>query len=233
MIQINLLPEVKQLYLRSQQTKHTVIVTAILVSIVTLILLILMFVYVQFIQSMHRDNLQKDIDSSVHQLKRKKNAVKIVTVQGALEQLPEIQNKKVLASSLFEYLKSFTPRDVGYDTVTLDVVNNSLTLQGGANSTEKANILANNLKSAKFSFTKENETQVVNTPINNILFNDLSKAEQSQQGRAVTFNIVFTFDPLLFSQGISNKKLTVNAASEELLLPTATPFISNPSGGAQ
>jgi Tfp pilus assembly protein PilN len=234
MVQINLLPDVKQEYLKSQQTKHTVLVGAVVASLVSIALLLLVFVYVQFIQSMHRSNLQKDIDAGVQELKSQKSAVKIVTVQGALEQLPKLQNNKPLTSSLFAYLQAFTPRDVSYNSVNMDVASKTITLEGGANTSERVNVFANNLKSARFSYSKDGTTQVISTPFTNVVFSALSKAEQSDQGKSVSFSITFNYDPIMFNEGISNKKLTVNASSEELILPTAKPFSDTaPTGGAQ
>jgi len=54
MIQVNLLPDVKQEYLKAQQTKHTVLVGAVLVSIVVSALTILFFAYVQVVQPQYR-----------------------------------------------------------------------------------------------------------------------------------------------------------------------------------
>jgi len=228
MIQINLLPDVKREYLNSQQTKHVVIIGAVASSVFALAIVTMLFVYVRILQPQHRANLQKDIDKSLRELKSDNNAVKVVTVQGALEQLPALQDKKMMSSYLFNYFNSFTPQGVTYNDVKFDSAAGTLVLTGTTSSYERANTLANNLKSAKFTYTDNDAEQTI-TPFSSIVFNGLSRQETSQNNQGVGFELALQIDPMLFSQSIKNPKLTVNSSSEQLLLPDAKPF----EGGAQ
>lgn len=230
MIQVNLLPDVKREYLRAQQMKHIFMVVSILSTITALGLLALLFAYVQIVQPRHRANLQEDIDAGISELKNNKDAVKIVTTQGVLEQIPGLQDKKFVTSSLFNYLIEFTPRDVAYNKVRLDLATNTLTLSGQTTTLERANVLANNLKSANFTYT-EDDANSSKKPFSNIVFNTLGKSNEALDGKNVGFEITLQIDPIMFSQKISNTKITVNASSEELLLPTAEPFSETTSTG--
>ncbi len=226
MIQINLLPDVKREYLHSQQVKHTVVVLSILASVAMFALLALLFIYVQVLQPHHRSNIQKDIDASISTLKKKQDtAVKVVTVQGALEQLSGLQDKKLITSRLFDYLKEFTPNDVVYDQVTADTTTSTLTLQGETSSYQSANVLANNLKSAKFSY-KRDSTEQTSTPFSAIVFSSLNQASQTQSTTKypVSFQLTFQFDPVMFDEAITDTTIKVDANSEQLLIPSAKPF---------
>lgn len=226
MIQINLLPDVKREYLKAQQTKHVVTVASILLTLIAVGLALALLAYVQIVQPRHLKNIQSDIDSGISELKNTENAVKIVTTQGVLEQIPSLQDKKLITSHIFKYLTEFTPRDVSYSEVQLDLNTNILTLSGQTTTLERANVLANNLKSAKFTYTRNDSEETI-TPFSNIVFTSLGKNEQSEDGNNVGFKIGFTFEPVMFAQDITNGKITTNASSEELLLPSAQPF----SGG--
>lgn len=232
MIQVNLLPDIKLSYLKAQQTKHLVIVVAALASLVSVAVLAILFLYVQIVQPRHRANLQRDIDSGLSELKNKENGVKIVTVQGVLEQIPGLQDKKVLTSTLFSYLTSFTPNAVSYNEVKLDIPNSTLSLTGQASTLEQTNELANNLKSANFTYT-QNEAQQKLRPFSRIVFASLGKSEQTTTDKTVSFQLTLTFDPIMFSEGITSPSLTVDAASEKLLLPSAQPFEGKPAGEGQ
>jgi hypothetical protein len=231
MIQVNLLPDVKREYLRAQQTKHMFTVISILTTIIAISLLVLLFAYVQVVQPRHRANLQKDIDSGITDLKKKNDAVKIVTVQGVLEQIPALQNKKLLTSNLFTYLTEFTPKDVSYSEIRLDLATNILSLSGQTTTLERANVLANNLKSASFSY-KQNDTAQTLKPFSNIVFSNLGKSDEAQGNKTVSFQITFQIDSTMFNQAISAQKIKVNASSEELLLPSAQPFNETTNPGA-
>lgn len=229
-MQINLLPDVKRDYLRSQQVKHTVLVTAVLASVAAISLLGVLFAYVQMVQPQHRRNVQADIDSGLNELKQRPNAVEIVTVQGALEQLPKLQDQKQLSSRLFNYLTSFTPRDVGYSQVNLDLKTSSLTLTGSATSYEQANVLANNLKSASFNYTQDERQQSLK-PFSAVVFQSLSRS-QGASDKPVSFQLSFTLNKILFNQKAIPKDLSVNAISSELLLPSDQLFNTNQPDGA-
>lgn len=224
MIQINLLPDVKREYLHAQQMKHLFVVLSILVSIIAATLLVLMFLYVQVLQPHHRKNIQADIDTSVKAFKGKKDAVKIVTVQGALEQLPSLKDQQLVTSRFFVYLKSFTPFDVSYSQVAFDTTAKTFALTGQTVSYQEANVLANNLKSAQFSYKKDGTTQTTH-PFSSIVFGSLSQGKDDQTGKPVSFVLNFQFDPILFDQGITDMTVKVDADSDHLLLPpTQKPF---------
>lgn len=223
MIQINLLPDVKRDYLRAQQTKHMVMVVAVLVTLAAAGLSILLLAYVQVVQPRHLKNVQSDIDTGISELKNTEDAVKIVTTQGVLEQIPKLQDKKLITSELFGYLNSFTPRDVSYSEVSLNLETNTITLSGQTTTLERANVLANNLKSAKFMY-KTSDSEQTKTPFSNIVFTSLGKTSQNNGGKSVAFQIGFTIDPIMFAESTKEGRVTTNATSEELLLPTAQPF---------
>lgn len=232
MIQVNLLPDIKLEYLRAKQTKHMVVVGSVLSTLAALSVLVLLFSYVQIVQPRHRANLQKDIDSGIEEVKSKDNAVKITTVQGVLEQIPKLQDGKPATSSLFTYLTSFTPRDVSYSEVKLDIAAGTLTLSGQTTTLEQANVLANNLKSAKFTYS-QNDSQQTIQPFKDVVFASLGKSDSSQGTKPVAFQLGLAFDPVLFSQGLKDPKISVNASSENLLLPSAQPFSDNASSGGR
>ena len=223
MIQVNLLPDVKQEYLKAQQTKHTVLVGAVLVSIVVSALTILFFAYVQVVQPQYQKRVQGDIDAGIQEVKKKPNAQRIVTVQGVLEQIPALKDKQVVTSRIFDYLKQFTPRVVTYNKVALNLEANTLTIAGSTVSYERANELANNLKSAQFTYVQGGAEQKVQ-PFTGVVFNSLGKSESATDGKPVSFEITFTFNPVMFDPSASKTLIKVNASSEDLLLPESKPF---------
>lgn len=231
MIEVNLLPDIKREYLQAKQTKHLFIVGSVLVTIITLSSLALFFGYVQVVQPRHRANVQKDIDSSITALKAKPDAVKIITTQGVLEQIPALQDKKLVTSRLFQYLTEFTPRNVSYSEIRFDSATKTMSLTGQTNTLERANVLANNLKSAEFTYTQNDAKQKLK-PFTSVVFSSLGKSQQSTTGDSVGFQISFQIDTQLFSQQIKDQKISVNASSEELLLPSSQPF-NEQSAGSQ
>jgi hypothetical protein len=231
MVQINLLPDVKREYLHAQQSKHAFIVGAALVSVISIVLLGFVYAYVEVVQPRHQTNLQTDIDNGIAQSKEVPDGVEMVTVQGALEQLPELQDNKQITSRLFKYVNGFTPKDVSYSEVKLNLTDNTLSLRGQTTNYEQTNVLANNLKSAEMTYT-ENDAQNVIKPFSQVVFTNLGRAEQSQSSQNVSFQIDTIVDTTMFSEGVSKIELKVSADSKELLIPTAKPFGAKKEGGA-
>lgn len=219
MIQINLLPDVKRDYLKAQQTKHTVIVLASLLSIAALALVGLLFSYVRLVQPQHLSNLQNDIDDNVTRQREYPDGVEMVTVQGVLDQIGPIQDKKLITSRLFGYVINFTPKDVVYSSISYDSSTQTISLSGQTVNHEKANELANNIKSAKFTSGSDDQEEEIK-PFSGLVFNSLASGEDADDGRNVSFSITFQIDTILFNQATKNGKLSVNASSRELLTPS-------------
>lgn len=223
MVQINLLPDVKQEFLHSRQQKHTFVIGAILISGIALTILALIFAYVQIVQPRHLTNLQNDIDENVAKTKQVSNAVEMVTVQGALDTLPSLQDKKQISSRLFSYITSVTPVNVSFNEVTLDTTAGTISLKGETTDYEQANVLANNLKSAELSY-QENDAKNTIKPFSQVVFTNLGKAEQSDTAKLVSFQVDMQYDPTLFRESVSKPTITVKADSKDLLIPSAKPF---------
>ncbi len=230
MIQINLLPDVKREYLKSQQTKHMFVMGAVVLSAASLAVTILLFGYVQLFQPQYRKSIQNDIDEGIAQIKQQEKAAEIVTVQGALTSLSSLQDKKLINSRLFGYLTQFTPQDVSYDDAQVDLTTRTMTLRGSAIDLEKTNALANNLKNTAFTFKRDEQDQKV-TPFSSVVFTSLARAQQSQNGRLATFEVTFTFDPVLFDQSIKEPKLVVGTENPEATNPE--PFNETSTGASQ
>lgn len=225
MIQINLMPDVKREYIKAQQMKHTVLVLSILLSIAIVTVAGLLFGYVRLIQPQHRANLQTDIDTGLTRQRDYPDGVEMVTVQGVLEQIGPIQDKKLITSRLFNYVTDFTPRGVVYNSIAYDSAAGTLTLSGRTTTYEKANELANNVKSAEFSYEQSEQESTIN-PFSGLVFTSLAAGDEAEDGMRVSFGMTFQIDATLFNQAIRNGNLTVNASSRDLLTPSRDPLFT-------
>lgn len=218
MIQINLLPDVKSEYLKSQQTKHMFVVGAILVSIVALALAVLLFAYVQIVQPQYQKSVQNDINKGLEELKSKEKGSEIVTVQSALKSLSSLQDNKLVGSRFLSYLSQLTPQGVLYDDVQIDYSANTITFRGTAPDNKATNLMAANLKSAQFDYT-ENGEKVSITPFSNLVFSTIARSQQSQAGNLSSFEMTMSFDPIIFKQGIEDPAIRVSVPAASASTP--------------
>lgn len=229
MIQINLLPDVKREFLKSQQSKHIFIVGAVALSVVCIAITILLFAYVQIFQPQYRKSVQNDIDKGVTEIKNQENGSKIVTVQAALKSLPGLQDSKLVSSRALTYLSQLSPNGVRYDDVQIDFATNTISFRGTAPDNKTTNQLADNLKKAQLAFTQNTEKLTI-APFSAIVFSTIARSQQSTTGNLSSFEVTMTFDPIMFSQQITEQTLSVGTG--EPTPSTKQPEFNVPEQGA-
>lgn len=179
MLQLNLLPDVKLEYIKSQNRKRLVLSLAILSSGVALAIVILLFIYVQFWQEQRMKALDKDIDATVAQLKENQELDKILTVQNQLKSLPALHNDKMISSRTFDYLKQMTPTSATISDVTLDFDANTLNIKGNANALSTVNKFADTLKFTTFKVEGDNPME--DKAFSNVVLKSFSVEEGDKQ----------------------------------------------------
>ena len=93
MIQFNLLPDVKQAYIRAKRRKRVVAVTSTSVIAGCLTVLVLLFAFVNVAQKQHLKDLSSDINAQVKELQDTPNLDSILTVQNQLMVLGSLHDK--------------------------------------------------------------------------------------------------------------------------------------------
>ena len=91
MLELNLLPNVKINYLKTQKLKHSIVSICIILSLVFVILFGGFMYYVYIFQKAEINNQNAKITSYIAQIKSNKDLNKILTVQNQLNSLPGIE----------------------------------------------------------------------------------------------------------------------------------------------
>lgn len=205
MLQFNLLPDVKKEYIKARRQKH-LILTVSAVSAASAILLVgLLFSYVQFSQKGHIGDLTDDIKSELNGIRSIEDLDKILTIQSQLESLPQLHQDKPETSRLFSYLSQLTPSNVKIRSVTMNLTDNVMTLEGGAPDLASINRFADTLKFSKFkAVTKvdpddtDAEQPDVDEAEELVPFTEVA-TELSRSETSSSYTISFVFDPTLFN----------------------------------
>lgn len=198
MIQFNLIPDIKNQYLRTQRTKRLVIITSMSISAVFLFVFILLFSVVQFAQKSHIKNLQKDIDTTLLNLKKDENLEKVLTIQNQLNSLTGLHDSKPVTTRLYNYLVQVTPKDASISSVDIDFKQNTLKISGTAKSIEVVNKFVDTLKFTDYEITtNENPAQkTTKKAFSSVVLDNFSTA--TGKSGEVSYGISFSFDPALF-----------------------------------
>jgi len=194
MIQFNLLPDVKQQYVKARQMQRLVTLVSIAASAASLFILIVMLVTVDVVQRASLNDLNGNIKKYSNQLKSVKDLDKILTVQNQLNTLTDLHDKKVVTSRLFDYISQVTPSSASIRQLSVDFGANTMIIDGSAPTLESVNTFTDDLKATTYA-TDTDKTGATKA------FSSIVLASFSRDNTKASFNITLNFDPAIFDSG--------------------------------
>lgn len=228
-LQFNLLPDVKQQYLKAQRTKRTVISASFAAAAVSLFILLLMVATVYVVNKNKLSDANKNIDKYSQQLKSIPNLDKILTVQNQLNSISSLHQQKHITSRIYQFLPQLTPSTVCMGKLTMDLTANSLVIEGSSDSQKSVNTFIDTLKFTTYKMNgQETSTKAFPSVIESQFGLDSTNSTSLQKcgGKpaVATYQLTVQFDPSLFSNA-NQISLTVPAG-----LVTTRSVLDDPSG---
>ncbi|MEI6481455.1 MAG: hypothetical protein WCO19_04080 [Candidatus Saccharibacteria bacterium] len=153
MIQFNLLPDVKQQYIKAAKMKHTTVIVSLLITTSSLLIFIVMFLSVHVFQPVRIKGINKAISDNTKTLKDTQDLDKILTIQNQLKSLPALHEGKPIASRLSGYLSQVTPTQLSIGELSLDFEGKTMKITGTADSLLSVNKFIDTLKFTTFTAT--------------------------------------------------------------------------------
>lgn len=202
MVTLNLLPDIKREYLRSQRTKRLFMIGSLLVSATFVSLVILLGLYVFVVQRLEIRGAQSGIDEAQRQLNEVQDLDKVLTVQKQLEVLPDLHTNKPAAERLFEYLSAVVPKDISLNSIDLDYTGvSAVEIDGFAKDFPSINTFTDALKNARVSYEGSDEQIAA--------FKDVVVENYGVDNNATTFRITLAYDPRIFDNSLTGVKMNV------------------------
>jgi hypothetical protein len=215
MIQFNLLPDVKLEYIKARRTKRTVISSSILIAGASVALFVLLFSVVNVAQKQHLKHLQSDIDASKKELQAKPDLAKILTIQNQLNSLPALHQQKPVATRAFTYIQQLTPQNVSISSFTVNFTDQTVKIEGSADTLSSINTFADTLKFTNYTLTDTQNTGTNNgtseptLAFSDVVLSSFDVAKTSQdKKKAITYTITLKYKSEIFS-GDKDAKLQV------------------------
>ncbi len=198
-IQLNLLPDVKAQYIKSERTRRTAILISLIVIVASFGLVALMGSVVYGAQKIALASSNKKIDQLSTELKNTKDIEKMLTVQSQLGSLDELHNGKTVNSRLFTYLTQIIPNKVQLSSVDVNLTENTAVITGTSDGLQSNNVLVDTLKFTKYQLEgSQDQTQA---------FSDVVLTSFSRDDKGANFVISLKYDPALFSANSDNIQL--------------------------
>lgn len=212
MIQFNLLPDIKQQYLKAQRQKHLVVFISTIASIVAISVFIILVLVVQVWQKKSISDLNGDIKQYSNQLAETPDLDKILTVQNQLGKIESLHDQKPAAQRLFTYVTQLTPSKASISKLDIDFEQNLLTITGSSDGLATVNTYVDTIKFTDFKTTEGNETKKA---FSNVVLSAFARTNDN-----TTYTITANFDPILFDQKqqvtlIVPKKTTTRSTTQQ------------------
>ncbi len=222
MIQINLIPDVKQALLNAQRARNTVVSVAIIAGIgsVGVVLLLLSIVYGgQLAFDRLADN---DIDARKGELAKVEDASSILTIQNQLAALQAVGDNKLITSRLFDVVSASLAAgttSVAYSSVSLEENENGsrIVLEGqSADGFADVEVLTKVLTSMQVRYgtvgASEETSEIAPLVTDRVVIEEKSLARDDNDVLVMRFKLSFAYASELFASSSANVRIGLERA---------------------
>ena len=235
MIEINLVPDVKQELIHSQRIRSTVITGAILIGLISISIVALLAFYIFAIQTARDVIANNQITSGSDKLlniddpSKKDDLSKTLTIQNQLTKITDLNSNKKIDSRIFDLLKAVippAPNNVKFSDLTIDSTANRITINGQAsNSYAALEVFKKTLAGAKVNYIGSDGKPQSIVLASDISTSNTSYGEDSSGFKVLRFTISFIYAQELFSPLSKNVSVVItnkgNATDSYLGVPTS------------
>lgn len=219
MIEVNLLPDSKQDFLRAQRARTYVARSATIVSIVAIALVVILGIILAG-QAVTSNVVSDSITKKTAQLKGQEDVSKILTIQHQLSLLSSMHANKQVTSRLFPLLEAINPpapNDITMTGVRLDTEQQTISIDGraasglyGAAEAFKKTIVGTSLRFVD----KDNKQATV--PLveqaSDVVSSGVGVSEDSFGKKVLRLTMTFHYPDVLFAESSTN--LSVESPSK-------------------
>lgn len=225
MIEINLIPDVKQELLKAQRARSVVITASIFTSIIAVGVVVLLLGYIYGVQGVRGVYLDGQIDTKSKELSKVEDLSKILTIQNQLSAISTLNDQKVMASRMFDVVSAITPPGdaaisfsqinvspggMGLDSEETEVSTTEggqIQFEGQTASYDTMELFKKRIENTSFQYKEDGEDKLVDLA-SNISTTDISYGEDSNGNKVVRFTLLFDYPAELFSSKTAGQQLS-------------------------
>lgn len=214
MIEINLIPDVKQELLKAQKQRAVVISGAIFASIVAAGIVVVMLVYIYAFQLVRHNNLDGNIKTANNNLTQVEDLSKILTIQKQLSVINTVNGEKNMDSRIFDVISAIVPPAPNQSLLSKINVDNeasTITLDGQTANYANLEIFKKTLDNAIIVYTEDGEKREIKLA-DTITEGNVAYGTDANNQKVVIFSLSFTYAEELFSPKLATVdiKLSIN-----------------------
>lgn len=207
MIEINLVPDVKQELLKAQRVRTSVISLAIVVGIGAVGVVVVLAMWVFAVQAARDVITDNTIKSESQKLSAVEDVSNTLTIQNQLAKLASMHDSKHIDSRIFDILTTINPpapNTISITKLTLDSNDSSVKIEAQAvNGYPALEVFKKTIGATKFEYTHDGEKKSV-ALATSMSDSDRSYGEDASGAKVLRFTLSFTYSEELFSRTSQN-----------------------------
>lgn len=215
MIEINLVPDVKQELIRAQRIRTKVITGSIFIGVLSIAVVTLLIIYIFTVQTVRSSMADGTIKQGSDQLANVKDLSKMLTIQNQLTKIAMLNSNKNIDSRIFDVLSAIippSPNNIQISDLKIDSSTGLITIDGqAANSYAAVEIFKKTIEGATLKYTDINGAPKQITLASSISTSNTSYGEDASGTKVLRFTLSFIYTPELFSPTSKNISIVITA----------------------
>lgn len=212
MIEINLLPDVKQELIQAQRVRNAVVSMSIILSIAAGAVVALLASYTYIAQPLVKESNKRAITSQHSELLKKPDIAKAVTIQNQLTVLSDQHQQKNVSSRVFDTLQAITPTGdnaISYRSVKVDTVDKKITIEAeAANGYKALEAFKKTILATKFEYKGSGNSDTQSVALTDkVADGDRNLGEDSTGKKVLRFSISFIYNEALLARDSKSGKI--------------------------
>lgn len=207
MIEINLVPDVKQELIKARRVRTIVISSAVIVGVVSVAIVALLAIYLFAVQTLRSSEADRIIGEKSKQLSSIEDLGNALTIQHQLTKITELHDQKNIDSRLFDLLVALNPvepNQVSFSLAKVDSEQRIINLEGQAqNGFTAADAIKKTILGTSISYKEDDKTKTV--PLaESVSMSDLSYGESVTGEKVLRFTLSFEYNEAFFERSSQN-----------------------------
>lgn len=209
MIEINLIPDVKQELIHAQKMRNVAITTSILVGAAAAGVVVILALLLGA-QALHESISRGQVKDQFNKLQSIDNIDNVLTIQNQLSKISSINDSKTRDSRLFDVLTAISPaapNDIKIATVKVDPETNTLSVEGSAaNGFAATETFRKTILNTKLESTADGQTTSV--PLTDeVSVGETSYGEGADGSKVLRFSLSFVYPDGLFNNSLKTLRI--------------------------
>ena len=207
MIELNLVPDVKQEFIKAQRVRNMVTAGSVLAMLISGGVVVALLMYTFGAQTLMRTLADNGIKSEFGKLSSHEDLGKSLTIQNQLTQIDMISSNRGVNSRIFDILSAVNPQapnNVTMSTVRYNASEKTITIEGStAGGFNAVDALKKTILNTKLKYTKDSES--AETPLSSsVRITNTAYAEDSGGEKKLTFTLTFSYPEELLSNSVKS-----------------------------